>query len=601
MKRVATASRTFPRPWLPGFFAVVLACSACRAGDVHSLAALVPDDVGLCVEVRNLAGQFDEYQTGELYRRVSQFPALERFLAKNGAKVSKLADEIHRQTGLSTEEILRKLLGKRFLLAFWPDSAAFAKGQPGPAILIFESTDGDLLGRAVERLLDAERAAGWRVVPRQWRHGGATHVIYRIEPGPKDPPVFLATSGAMGIIATDERAIATAIAFHKGARPTRALADLPAYASGVGRLNPDAVLQMFVNPRAWKELLDACAKDGQVPAVQRSLLEAFQKSEYLVASLQLAPKFVLEGFLRTDLVVASPVAGGSLAPREELAERLPAAAIVALAGRIDLASLVGGFFRERAAKAASGANAPIAARDRLDVTALTALTSGRGYDAVAALAERKSTAGPADKTGTAKGAVPLDWAIGVDTSSILAEDRPLVAQGLDPLVRAGLTAAIVAFNRQGHNVRIESSEQQGVPLASVEGVSVAAEPGETAASTSLGPFYWAGSSRDAVRDAARLEASESLASVTHFQAMANPRLRGRTHLAYFQLGTLRELLAAADAPTSQLGAADAPRPTAGRDNDLVEILKLADRLLFEARVDHEGIAVSTTLAAEPRR
>ena len=140
---------------------------------------------------------------------------------------------------------------------------------------------------------------------------------------------------------------------------------------------------------------------------------------------------------------------------------------------------------------------------------------------------------------------------------------------------------------------IESAEDRGVPMTSVAGLALMGQ-GNTATFSLLKGYFWAGTSRDAVRDTARLDAAESLAANARFQALENPRVPHPSHLAFLDLAAVRHLLL----PGVE-GQRQAIAEQTERDGDLRDVASLADRLLIELQIDSSGAAVSATIVADP--
>ena len=196
-----------------------------------------------------------------------------------------------------------------------------------------------------------------------------------------------------------------------------------------------------------------------------------------------------------------------------------------------------------------------------------------------------------------------DWVVGFDAHSLLPDDRLAFGERLNPILRGALTAAIMMYSRQGEGTSIESVEDEGVPLTSVEGLALLGQ-GDNATFSLLKEYFWAGTSRDAVRDTARLAADQSLAADVRFQALTNPRLPKRTHFAYVDLAALRRLLAASILPHAQLSTAPPPSETVAttvEGGEIDALLGLADRILLELQLDPAGVGLSATLTAEPVR
>ena len=233
------------------------------------------------------------------------------------------------------------------------------------------------------------------------------------------------------------------------------------------------------------------------------------------------------------------------------------------------------------------------------------LLDEHGHDAVAALVPRQSKLPSAqvrhrEHSSPTNLELPADWIVGFDSRSLLPESRLSLAQRLDPMLRTAVTAAIIMYNRQGQAMSIESVEEQGVPLTTVQGLALFGK-GSTATFASQNGYFWAGTSRGIVRDMARIVPADSLATAAHFRALANPRLEDRSHLAYLDLEALRSLVArtASDASASSTGGASAPQDAPGRAGispTLSDLLGLADRMLVEIGIDGSGIRIAATVA-----
>ena len=568
------------------------------------LAHLVPADAGLCVEVTNLAASWDEIRGSELYRRVREFPPLKRFLADNSAEIDLLAAELHHQTGLSFDELLVRFLGQELLVAVWPCEPG-NELQPGPALALVNCEDAALLENVAARLIAAERAAGRRVARGQWRQGEQSCVMYRIDANAGQPALYMAHLDHVGILATDEALVQQVLA-RRVKKGQKSLAERAEYIAGAARLNPRALVRVFVDPPAWKNLIAAHADQaGELSAgAEDWLAQHFRQADYFVASCEVGEQLVCEAFLHNRQSPTRSAASTQAVSQEgatvdevspDLALQVPADAVAAFAGRVDLLPLLSTFFScDSPAPTRSHSDHPFPSPHSR--RALSALVSRHGPHAVAAFVPRKTSQGssaasaeataPSDKKKT-----DFDWVVGFDTHDLLPDDRRALTRRIDPLLRAGLTAAIVMYNRQGTPTSIDSIEEEGVPLTTVGGLSLLGQ-GDSATFSLQKSYFWAGTARAAVRDIARLEPAQSLGVQPAYRALQNPRIAGPTHLAYLDLTALLGMLEA---------AADGKAPVADEDRlggRLSDVAALADRLLVEIRVDATGVALSATLSAD---
>ena len=549
---------------------------------------------------RTWAHRLDEFQATEFYARLRHFAPVDRFLQDNAKAIAGLSDELRRQTGLASEELVRRLLGRQVLVAVWPGTAR-QEIAPGPALLLLDCQDAPLLKDVMTHVMAAEDRARRKVAKFAWREAGKACTIYRVDTGAGQPPLFVAAIDTLGVVATEQSLIEQVLTHRVAAAAAESLADLPSYRAAQQRLNPRAFARLFVNPRSWERALAGLAAEPSSGAggTLGRLAEQFRTADYCAISCELGENVVVEGFLQriTSAGGAAPSDQSTHRAHADLAERLPARAAAAFAGRVDLPKLLSTFFHESSQSPTGEPPLPDLSHDALARQALATLLAERGYETVAALVIQRGTSSePADQTERAAlhPATSAHWVVGFDTHSLLPDDRPAFGERLNPLLRSALTAAVMLYNRPGQSVRFDSAAEQGVPLTTVDGLSLLGQ-GDTATFSLLKGFFWAGTCRHVVRDAARLEVDQSLAADRRFQTLANPRVAGRTHLAYFDLAALRPLLAQAALP------ADAHSATTSRGNDLLALMGLADRLLVEVQIDESGLGLSISAATDAAR
>lgn len=552
-----------------------------------TLARMVPADAGLCVEVTDLATHWDAFRQSPLAERLRAFPPLRQFLTDNRAAVDALAEELQHQTGLSPRELLHDVIGQRLVVAVWPGNVA-EPDLPGPALALVEVGDGEVLGRVVDRLLAAERAAGRRVATTRWQRGQRSCAIHRIETNIGQPSLYLTTIDRLGIVATSDKLVAQVLDLQEGRTDVANLAARESFQAAMQRLNPQATARAFVDPQAWRETIAAYhgASGDQHSTAGNWLSNCFVESDYLALSCQIGERVVVEGFMqrRGSQLVRHPDQESE--SNQPLAERLPGEAVAAFAGRIDLPRLLATFFGDGTERDEKPRAEQAALQEHAALRALSALVAERGRDAVAALVPHH-TDGKAMPASTGD----VDWIVGFDTHALLPDDRLAMGQRLEPILRGGLTAAIMMYNRQGATMTIESAEEEGVPLTSVGGLALMGQ-GTTATFSLVNDYFWAGTSREVVREAARVAPEQSLAGNERFQALGNPRIARPSHLAYLDLAAIRGLLPSRATPTP-----DAAKLELG-GGDLGELAALADRLLVELQIDETGAAVSATILAD---
>jgi hypothetical protein len=593
--------------------ALVLWAVAARgvAGDTRpQLAELVSDDVGLVVEVRDLAGQIETYLSGPMRRRVGHYPPFEKWAKENGQFWNLFSAESLRRLGASPEDIAAKLLGNEVLFAVWPPDGASRQGE---ALFLAEAADGQLLETVLDRLVLAHRESGqWKAVHRL-EHGGRSLAVHEIETHGDQPRLFLTVADRLGIVATSQRLVRDVLARRTPSGvPRGTLGVLPAYQAAGRRLAPESVVRLFVNPRAWDEALLADlgkkAPDSEEARTQAVVIEAWRATEYLVAGLEFASRFSLEVFMRWDpkaLPEAVREVADAAQGRSEFLEQVPLGAIVALVGRVDGSRLLRRFAMPRP-RASTGATLPASATSAPPTSrppepglfALLALAGGVGPDFGAYLTPHHE-----EQHDSPHKAFPCDCVVGLRTRALEPGDgRPALADLLEPFLHSALVVAAEAHNSDpSHSTRAEvrSREVEGRRLTSVVGL-VSFPTGLEATYTVVEGRFVAGTSPEAVRRAATLTTDESLAHSPRFNSHLSPRLAKPSQLVYIDLAGLRRLLGASPEAIAFLAAVKGlDRPAAERSGrELLALLQLADALVAAVQVDHDGLVAGVRLIAD---
>jgi len=575
------------------------------------LAELVSDDVGLVVEVRELAHQIETCVAGPMFRRVVHYPPFEKWTKQNGQFWSLLSAESLRRLGASPEDMATKLLGNEVLFAVWPPDGVSLHGE---ALFLTEAADDQLLKTVFDRLVAAHRERGQWKAEHLLDLDGRSLVVHEVETHGDQPRLFLAVADRLGIVATNERLVRDVVVrrttsdVHRGT-----LGALPAYQNAARRLAPKAAVRLFVNPRAWDQVLsaDLGKKDpaSDEARTQAVVVETWRATEYLVAGLEFASNLSLEAFIRWDRhalpEAVREIADAAEGPSEFL-EHVPAGAIVALAGHVDGARLLRRFGMPRP-RASTGATSPTSGSSHAPTPdpggfALLTLAGGVGPDFGAYLYTHGPTA-QAVQRGQTREALPFDCVVGLGTRSLDPVDgRPALAELLEPMLHRALVVAAELHNADpsfSTRAEVRSREMEGGHLTSVVGL-VPFPAGLEASYTVVEGRFLAGTSPEAVGRAARLSSSESLAHSPRFNSHLSPRLNKPSQLIYIDLTGLRQLLGASAEAIDFLAAAKGlDRHAAERSGrELLALLQLADALVAAAQIDHDGLAAGVRLVAD---
>lgn len=571
--------------------------------------AWVPADVGLCLEIRDLARHARRFCEGELYRRLQHYPPLEKWIAEHGPELAKLSGQLRQRLGVSPEEVWTQLLGRQVLVGVWPPEPGAADG---PVLLLVDSADTELLDRLLDRLLALQHEAGRERETRPLELAGRTYPVHVIQTGPDESRLYLAILDNVGLMATSDEVLKNVLALRAGVRdPQSSLAALPAYLHGVARLAPDAAVRLFVNPRPWDERMLAGLKAKRASAgetqAQACVVETWRAAEYGVLALEVGAGLALEGFVKWDpnaLPEVVRLAVGSAAGRARFLEHVPSNAVAAWAGRIDLGSLLWRLATSPPSAPPDDSGEPTSFTPEVSAgwVALVTLARGLGPD----FATYVAPAGGAPETDIVEQPEPeialkVDWVVGLDTRPLKpGENQPAMAEILHPLLETALGVAAATANAQTGEPRVavETVDVEGLTMTSIEGLGPFGK-GMAATFAVIGGRIWGGTSRGAVSRAARLRAAESLAHSPAFRERLSPRVPEPSHLVYIDLSAARRLIEESPGALEYLSAAKGlDRDTAQQSRrELVAILKLADSALLAARVDEAELAVSASLSA----
>ncbi|MEX2121518.1 MAG: hypothetical protein WD847_18155 [Pirellulales bacterium] len=593
------------------------------------LSRVVPADVGLCLEIQNLAEHSSQFLDSELYRRLRDYPALRRWSDENRPQLTAIADEVERRLGARPVDAWNKLLGRQALLAVWPPPGG---GDEGSALLLVEVADSQLLARLLDRLVSAQREAGKWKATRQLEVAGQVVQLHVLETEPQKSGLFLAAVGELGIMATSEQIVRDVVALSQATpRGPSALAGVPAYAEGIGRLAPMATGRLFINPRIWDEhlLADLRSKPAGSSDAEAQLVvvETWRATDYLVVGVELGPRLAIEAYAKWDRAKLPEAVGtfvDSVGGQAELLDRVPADALVVLAGRIDLGALLGRFGRPAATR--NDAASSSVAEPPTGWFALVALAGSVGPDFVSYIAPRRSDStglrstaeptspgeSPPASAGNSPNAAAIDWVVGFATRPLSpANPETRLADVLAPLARSTMEIMAATANARSGNAasHVKTTQVDGLVLTSIVGFESAyPAAGPLAASLEatfavVGDAFWVGTSPAAVQRAATVRPEQSL---SHRPAVARQVGRSASggprpgHFLYVNLAGLGQWMAQSPGLVDYLAKSKGlDHATAQRSwNELVALASLADSLIATVALGDSGAAASLSLTAE---
>jgi hypothetical protein len=597
----------------------------------RSLAALLPADVGVCVEGRDIARHTQDFTQSELHGRIAQFPPLVAWKSENGTELAKLAGQLREQLGVTPSELWNGLLGKQAMLAVWPPRSSDAatpatQGGPGEgrAVLLLEATDAALLDRVLNHLVDLHRKSGHWKQSQPLEIGGQTCTLHVVQPKGQSSRLYLVALGNLGLMSNDEPLIRQVLTREIAAKSSeRTLAELPAYQAGMARLAPDAALRLFLNPRPWDGMM-AVPRQGSKSSVPPWFLDLWKAADYVTASCELGSQLRGEAFLHWDRATLSQTAADvlqSFSGRAGFCDRLPNNAWLVLAGRVDVRRLIDRFapqlFKEIVAR--SDKNENQRRGDAIGLLTVVTLLSNFGPDGGICLAP--APVGSATKPDSAA----FQWLVGMETQPLENGGNPTaLADALDPLIASGLSRAAELLNPRGsapgpqiQRTEIISSSanssnvtdnKEGQPietdrlkLTHLRGYTALGLPQE-AAYTFVQGYFLGGTSPTGVVQSAFLASRDSLGQSETFRRRMSPRLDAPSHLLYLDLAALRRLLTTSPEILAPLAPKDMDRATKKRTLDtLVSLLRLADSFLAAVQIDESSIRLSVGVAVDSER
>jgi hypothetical protein len=575
------------------------------------LAALIPSDTGLVVQVDDVGSRVREFTGGELFARLESFPPLAGWRQTVAESLPRLAEQIERQLGVSADELRQDMFGGPAALAIWPANEAPADGsrddaRPGPpdrqpnqgqrVLLLVEADDADLLRRAIRHWLAAHQRSNVVEAAKESRHAGSDYHQLSVRRGSTMVRLFLAQVGRVGVLASSDELMRSVLSLHAAAPGAGAsIADEPLWQEGMGRLSPDARTRLYVNPRSWDAAVAAQWRALPLdPAAagpdDRPLRALWRAARYWTASFDGGPRPLVESYMGLD---AEALPGGlrdtltGFSGATHFADHLPADSLLAVAGHADLARL---------AAAAAPADEEPGNRPAFDGDAATTLMAasllgqslgGLGPDMGFCLL----SAEPGDAVGTAADTdlFPFAWAACATVGGARrASGQPLSREDRDAGLEAGLR---LAFDRAADRSVTVTQGGAGRLFAAPRGGGEALFVGFDGP----GDLLWAGSSRAAFERASQPTTGLTLAASDRYRQLLSPGIPEPNAIVFADCAGLRKQIQAREAVMVDFLATsrriDRDRAQRGV-RQFLSLAGLLDRLVVSARIDAHEVAWS---------
>ena len=576
-----------------------------------SLMSLVTARAGLIIEVDDLDRHAQTFLDGPLGQRLAAFPPLEQWRARQGQELNRVSLEVKRQIGVSLHDALHRLLGEQLLLAVWPEQIQPA--LPAQALLLAQTSDGELLRRVLAQLSTAQTKAGMQTSTLELTQARQTISLTVIHA--ESRTLYLGSIDSLALLATSEQLVRSVLDLRAHAAGSdSSSATERAFQLGRAQTASDAALRLLVSPRPWDELLradvEAAERSGQAEPAdreqggtdqarrQRAVFQAWQAVDYIGAAVLVGERVSAElhvGWRGADLPRDGRSLFSSTSGKARFLEHVPGNAFAAVAGRLDLGRLVRQGALRLDTPSGSGGS-------RLGGIAISTLLSGLGPDAGAYLSvapsEMKEPAGR-----IFQGAVPVEWTVGLGTQPLdpsRSTDPLSVTLGpvLRLLMHLGVRQANADAGQPISTVVTEDDHGRQMTTATFlngQGQRLGISLGVS------GEYLWASTASEVLQRALGETTADSLAASPAFQSLLNPRLGDAGYVAYFNLASIRRVLESSPQLVDVVVAEDRrSRENVQRSlGELISLLKLADVVLAEARLDESGLGLSVGLSAGP--
>jgi len=355
MAASAIAGRKVPAVKRLVCLAALTAIAALAHGAELPLPALVPDDVGMCIEVRNLAEAVREFRSSAQFQRLNEFPPWRRWHEKESRQLAEITGQVATLMGLQWSDLWGNVLGHQSLVAIWPPKpGSEGEANQPPAVILIRAKDAGTL----RKVADAFRAAQSLFESVSWRRATYQGIDYQLgsrSSESKRPALRLAVIDSLAVLSEHEAAFhgVLELARRQDAREVSgpsaqrrgSLAELPSYKTAAAQMPTGAVLTCFVHPRSWQALMRADVESAAPAqrAEKQLVLDTWSALESFWASLELSPRLAVRAVVRYDgKALPAPVAEfvACFAGPSQFPAKTPGDALVAAAMRVDVDRLI---------------------------------------------------------------------------------------------------------------------------------------------------------------------------------------------------------------------------------------------------------------------
>jgi hypothetical protein len=333
---------------------LALSQPAAAASPRHELLRLVPEDVGFCLLIEDLRGHGKALLDSPFFKQFLDSPVAAKVRnAEETQKLSFLDKFLQHQFEITAEQLRDEILGDALVLAYRPGPPSQPTREQG--LLLIRARNPTLLANLVERVNKLQRDSGDLKEVNERRHADRPY-FQRVETKGTN---FYYLKGPILAFASQEGILHQLIDLDATA-PTDGEPPLGRQFRLSGVEKPLASL--WINPRVFEPELQqkADSTQGAQAVALKSLLGYWHALEGIAVSILLEKDFELTLSVRTRFEALPPAARRFLhtaAQPSELWGRFPENAMLAVAGRFDVAAFVevlGEFVTEEARRPLRG-------------------------------------------------------------------------------------------------------------------------------------------------------------------------------------------------------------------------------------------------------
>ena len=622
------------------------------------LATLVPDDIGMCFQARDLVEHGGRFFDSELFRRLMVFEPAAEFLEEYANRPRQVGQILADKMGIPREEFGEKAFGQRSMLAIWPGE--FRSSADSRLLFLAETDSAEFAQRMVEVFGETLDQPGVLVRSEEVSHAGARYSV-RVRRGEKRLEICLAAVDNVFLLASGESLMRQSLELRTKSQPApRSLAAYPPYQAAQRHQQADSPMSLVILPKRWLDLVterldDDDAKQPYEAGAKQAVLDGWRVADYWIFAIRTGDRLSLESYLHFE-PERKPAWLDQMARGTEnqatFLNHVPADAVVAYAGKVNVSEigylfLVGaasgdglklgnlddirqatrgmmmgldpiddilpsmgpdvGFFISRTRPLPPAQPPVVTDAETSRVNSDSAAGDDRAKVVPDPRPPHENNDGGENAATTPKPAkldstkpTWLEMVIGVRTNPRPVDDkRPDAKLALDNGLRTAmvLAAGVENAKRGQRSAQVAVTRVGDLKLTTLSGLEQM-PPGMDLTYTFVNDFFIGGLSLGTVKRSAGLDQAESLAAQTRFRRLLDDSAGQPAQLLYIDCLALRNMLGEDPDLLFQTFSPfrEMTQADARKSQELVkQLLSLTDTFLLTARVEGSGLSISLAI------